>query len=86
MYRIIKASYDGKIRECGLCEALVGRVNIENYLTRNDEITERYIRRIIRIYGARIEGKSRSAKVDESEILLIRELENLLNRPEKTYG
>ena len=86
MYRIIKASYDGKIRECGLCEALVGRVNIEKYLARYDEITERYIRRIIRIYGARIEGKSRSAKVDESEILLIRELENLLNRPEKTYG
>ncbi len=84
IYRIIKASYDGKIRECGLREALVGRVNIEKYLARYDEITERYIRRIIRIYSARIEGKNRSAIVAESEIMLVGELENLLNRPKKT--
>jgi len=62
IYRLIKASYDGKRRSIDKAEALVGKINLE----RGDEVTKRYISRLIAVLNTKIQGKEK-ANLDTSE-------------------
>ncbi len=74
IYRLIKARYDGKKRDIGRVEALVGKINLE----RRDEVTKRYIGRMTAVLNTKKRGKE-SASLDTSEeIALISELEKYL--------
>ena len=56
IYRLIKASYDGKRRSIDKAEALVGKINLE----RGDEVTKRYISRLIAVLNTKIQGKEKA--------------------------
>ena len=74
IYRLLKARFDGEKREIGRAEALVGRINLE----RGDEVTKRYISRIVAVLNTKIQGKEK-ANIDTSEErTLISELEKYL--------
>lgn len=74
IYRLIKASYDGKKRDIGRVEALVGKINLE----RGDEVTKRYIGRMIAVLNSKIRGKEKAALDTTKERALISELEKYL--------
>ena len=74
IYRLIKASFDGKKRDLSRVESLVGKINLE----RRDEVTKRYISRIIAVLNAKIAGKEKAALDTSEERALISELEKYL--------
>jgi len=74
IYRLIKASYSGKKREIGRAEALVGNINLK----RADDVTKRYINRIIAVLNTKIQGKERANLDTREERTLISELEKYL--------
>ena len=74
IYRIIKASFDGKKRDLSEVDALVGKINLE----RRDEVTRRYISRIIAVLNTKIAGKEKAALDTTKERALISELEKYL--------
>ena len=74
IYRLIKASFDGKKRDLSEVEALVGKINLE----RCDEVTRRYISRIIAVLNTKIAGKEKAALDTTKERALISELEKYL--------
>lgn len=74
IYRLLKARFDGEKREISKVEALVGKINLE----RGDEVTKRYISRMIAVLNTKIQGKEK-ANIDTSEERsLISELEKYL--------
>ena len=74
IYRLLKARFDGEKREIGRAESLVGKINLE----RGDEVTKRYISRIVAVLNTKIQGKEK-ANIDTSEErTLISELEKYL--------
>ena len=74
IYRLLKARFDGEKREIGRAESLVGKINLE----RGDEVTKRYISRIVAVLNTKIQGKKK-ANIDTSEErTLISELEKYL--------
>ena len=74
IYRLIKASYNGKIRSVDKVESLVGRINLE----RGDEVTKRYISRQIAVLDTKIQGKEKANLDTSEERALISELEKYL--------
>ena len=74
IYRLIKASFDGKKRDLSEVDALVGKINLE----RRDEVTRRYISRIIAVLNTKIAGKEKAALDTTKERALISELEKYL--------
>lgn len=74
IYRLIKASYDGKRRSIDKAEALVGKINLE----RGDEVTKRYISRLIAVLNTKIQGKEKANLDTSEERALISELEKYL--------
>ena len=74
IYRLIKAKYDGKKRDIGRVEALIGKINLE----RGDEVTKRYIGRMIAVLNTKIAGKEKAALDTSAEKALISELEKYL--------
>ena len=74
IYRLIKASYNGKIRSVDKVESLVGRINLE----RGDEVTKRYISRIVAVLNTKIQGKEKANLDTSEERALISELEKYL--------
>jgi len=74
IYRLIKASYSGKKREIGRAEALVGNINLK----RADDVTKRYINRIIAVLNTKIQGKERANLDTREERTLTSELEKYL--------
>jgi tRNA (adenine22-N1)-methyltransferase len=74
IYRLIKARFDGKKRDISTVESLVGRINLE----RCDEVTKRYISRIIAVLNTKIQGKEKANLDTSEERALISELEKYL--------
>lgn len=74
IYRLIKANFDGKKRDISTVESLVGRINLE----RGDEVTKRYIGRMIAVLNSKIRGKEKAALDTSAEKALISELEKYL--------
>lgn len=74
IYRIIKARFDGNVRNIGVLEALVGRINLD----RGDEVTRAYLQRQIRVLGTRVAGKLQSGQDCEKEKALIAEMKKYL--------
>ena len=74
IYRLIKARYDGESRCIGRVDALVGRINLE----RGDDVTKRYVSRIIAVLKTKISGKEKAALDTSEEKALISELEKYL--------
>ncbi len=74
IYRLIKARFDGQAHSLSRVDALVGKVNLE----RGDEVTKRYINRIIMVIKTKIQGKEKAALDTSEERELISELENYL--------
>lgn len=74
IYRIIKASFDGKKHDLSEVDALVGKINLE----RRDEVTRRYISRMIAVLNSKIRGKEKAALDTIEERVLISELEKYL--------
>ncbi len=71
IYRLIKAKYDGKMREISDIEALVGKINLD----RSDDVTKRYMLRLANQLNTKITGK-RQANADTAyERKLLSELE-----------
>lgn len=79
IYRLIKAKFDGKRRSIGKTEAFVGRIN----LNRADEITKRYVSRLMMVLKARITGKEKALADTSEERKLYSELEEYLKGQEK---
>lgn len=67
IYRIIRAEYTGKIRKIDEIDAIVGRIN----LCRGDNATVAYVKRLIRVYEARICGKKSSGRDASDEERLV---------------
>ena len=74
IYRLMKARYDGHRRSIGKVESLVGKLNLEC----GDDVTKRYISRIIAVLNTKIAGKERAELDTSEERLLITELEKYL--------
>ena len=74
IYRLLKARYDGESRCIGRVDALVGRINLE----RGDDVTKRYVSRIIAVLKTKISGKEKAALDTSEEKALISELEKYL--------
>lgn len=74
IYRLIKASYSGERRSISRVESLVGKINLD----RGDDITKRYIRRIIAVLDTKTQGKERAGLDTCEERSLISELEKYL--------
>ena len=74
IYRLIKARFDGEKRDISEVDALVGKMNLE----RRDEVTRRYISRIIAVLKTKIQGKEKAALDTSEERALISELEKYL--------
>ncbi len=74
LYRLLKVNYTGAPDRLTALEALVGKQN----LARKDELTEAYIRRLIRIYETRIRGKQTANADCAAELGLIGEMQNYL--------
>ncbi len=79
IYRLIRARFDGKRRSIGKTEALVGRIN----LNRADEITKRYVSRLMMVLKAKITGKEKALADTSEERKLYSELEEYLKGQEK---
>ncbi|MBE6583536.1 MAG: SAM-dependent methyltransferase [Ruminococcaceae bacterium] len=73
-YRIIKARYNGEIREIDELEAYVGTIN----LNRTNEDTQVYIRRTLYFLKNKIEGKRQAGAVATYEEALARELKKYI--------
>ncbi len=74
IYRLIKARYDGRVRELGEAEALIGEIN----LARGDNVTVRYILRAVNLIKTKITGKERAGVSAENERRLLTDLEEYL--------
>ncbi len=79
LYQIICAEYDGKTREIGECECLLGRINIE----KSEDLLGELIEKVIDRTSVKIKGKQK-AKLDVSEELLC--LKELTEIKENYYG
>ena len=74
IYRLLKARYDGKRRSIGTIDAIVGKINLE----RGDDVTKRYVSRIIAVLKTKISGKEKASLDTSEERALISELEKYL--------
>lgn len=75
IYRVIKSSFDGEVRNLSDIEAIVGRANLD----RGDDITKAYIRRSIKVFKTRINGKAVSGQNAEYEKNIVAQMESYLN-------
>ena len=78
IYRIIRAKYTGEPRQIDEIDAIVGRIN----LRRADSATVAYVKRLIRVYEARVCGKKSSGRDASDEERLVRELKREIGEKE----
>ncbi len=74
IYRLIKAKYDGKMREISEIDSLIGRKNLD----RGDSVTKRYTARLVNIINMKITGKEKANADATSERALLSELEKYI--------
>ncbi len=74
LYRLLAAHYTGEQGNLTEIEALVGRLN----MARGDEPTKAYVRRLIRIFETRLQGKEKASADASYEKTLIAELKQYL--------
>ncbi len=74
IYRIIKARFDGVVREIGECEALIGKINLD----RGDGVTKRYIARAAKALKIKIAGKGSAGADTLADEELLCELEKYI--------
>ncbi len=74
IYRLLLARYTGEVTALTTAEALVGKLN----LARGDRLTRAYVRRLIRIFETRLQGKQSVSADTAYEEELLRELKYYL--------
>ena len=74
-YRIIKARYNGQVRDIDEINAYVGRINLE----RGDEDGKIYASRTVYFLKNKINGKKQSGKDASAEQAIVSELEKYIN-------
>ena len=75
-YRIIKARYNGQVREIDEIDAYVGRINLE----RGDEDSKIYASRTVYFLKNKINGKKQAGQDTTSEQAIVSELEKYIQR------
>ncbi len=76
IYRVIRATFDGRARKLSKGEALIGKINLE----RLDETTVAYVNKNIRALETRIKGKATVGADSTFERELVDELKRYLER------